>query len=230
MNSRRFLDATKRLGLWLALVLTVTLLTLLFSLLGTLTCAVVVGMMMGATRRKTWQAILASVVSPAVLVALALVGKTELGERQLSTLAFLCVGAFWGTYVLTWGLMRMEGRSDARAQKAVGAVGTRVIPIGGIPAKEPAVVDAIQAAGGCSPGGLDLASLCGDWWSEVPAADGHTQKRRLEISADRFAVSQMEADGLSQTLARGTIRWERAASPETLVLGAAADRDDSGWP
>ena len=229
MNTRMILAVAKRLGLWGALVLVVTLLTLLFNVLGTLTCAVAIGMMMGASGRYLRQAVLVSVVPPAVIVALALCGKTELAGRQLVTLALVCGGAFWLTYLLTSGLMCLERRSETGATSRAGlpaAVAARQIPH--FPGQEPGPAPGAAAVLVGTPSDFGMAFLRGTWWSEGRDATGRIEKRLIEINETGFALSLVDATGLLRTLARGQIRLESVVPRQTLVLATTGAEDEGG--
>ena len=61
----------------------VVLLSFVFSFLGTLFCAALAGLMLGALRTHKWQSILISLLFPLVIFTLLKGMKTELQERQI---------------------------------------------------------------------------------------------------------------------------------------------------
>src|SRR5512145_1925560 len=113
MNSQSGRLMFNQMALWVVLVAVVGLLTLLFSLLGTISCAVIVGVMMGVSRRWRWQALPISIVFPAVIATLSRVSKTELDWQQTLQMALLCFGVFWATHVVTFSLMFLERQPES---------------------------------------------------------------------------------------------------------------------
>ena len=61
--------AGEQIGIGIALVFFVTLVTFVFSFLGTILAGALVGMMVGFARQWKWQFILVSLVFPAALMA-----------------------------------------------------------------------------------------------------------------------------------------------------------------
>src|SRR6266496_926693 len=108
----------KQIGLGFALVLAVALVTLLFSFLGTIACAALVGMMAGATRQWRWQIILVSLVFPGVIAGFMHFTKTNLTSQQNTVLPLVCFGAFWLTYLLTCALAYFEKRESPAVESA----------------------------------------------------------------------------------------------------------------
>jgi hypothetical protein len=99
MNAVVIRTAGRYLGAWGAIVLCVILLSLLFTFLGTITCAVLAGMMMGAFKGAKWFSVSVSLVFPGVIFGMARGAKVELTPPQVSMLAALCFGTFWVTYL-----------------------------------------------------------------------------------------------------------------------------------
>ena len=70
MNATAIRTAGRYLGAWGAIVVGVILLSVIFTFLGTLTCAVLVGMMMGAVKGARWFSVLVSFIFPAVILGM----------------------------------------------------------------------------------------------------------------------------------------------------------------
>jgi hypothetical protein len=100
MNAAAIRTAGRYLGGWSAIVLIVVLLSLLFTFLGTITCAVLVGMMLGAFKGARWFRVFVSLVFPGVIFGMVRGAKVELTQEQVVLLAALCFGAFWATYLV----------------------------------------------------------------------------------------------------------------------------------
>jgi len=203
MNSQSGRLMFNQMALWAVLVAVVGLLTLLFSLLGTISCAVIVGVMMGASRRLRWQALPISIVFPAVIVSLSQVSKTELDWSHTIKMASLCFGVFWATHVVTYLLMFLERPPESQAtnlpQPATASAGTT----------QPDVVAA------CC-----LEDLRGKWHCETTAPDGQTQEKIMIIGEHEFSLSQKTGDG-QRLLARGKVEWLGNQEPKVSFIHCA---------
>lgn len=195
-----------QIALWAVLLLVVGLLTLLFSLLGTIFCAVVVGVMMGATRRWRWQAIAVSVVFPLVIITLSRVSKTELDWHHAIQMAVLCFAVFWATYAATYLLMFLER-----------------------PSESPATTRSLQAASATEQTSqakvveCSLADLRGTWVCETTTGDGEQHERVMTISKDEFSLSRRTSDGKCRLLTQGKVKWIGTKLPKVLVIYGSQD-------
>ncbi len=117
MKSFSSIATRHQLSVGIVLVLSVALVTVLFSLVGTLSCCVLVGMMCGASRRWRWQVALVSLTFPAALAALHPIPKIGLPWHEAVRFSLICFGTFWATYLVTWGLMRLEAPSGSTPAK-----------------------------------------------------------------------------------------------------------------
>lgn len=108
MNSFAIKAASRQILIWGALALIAMFLTISFSFLGTISSAVIVAMMMGATGSFRWQAIPISLVFPAVAIVLAYWFKHDLVWGKIHLLSWLCIVSFWLIYLITLGLMLIE--------------------------------------------------------------------------------------------------------------------------
>jgi len=197
-------------ALWVVLVVVVGLLTLLFSLLGTISCAVIIGVMMGASRRWRWQSIPISITFPAVIVALSRVSKTELDWPHTIKMASLCFGVFWATHVATFLLMFFERQPESPTSNKSP------------PAASSAEQVKQEAVAGCS-----LEDLRGTWICETTARDGERQEKILTISEDEFSVSQKTPDGKRRLLTKGKVEWVGTKQPKAFVIYGSHDRKPS---
>src|SRR5215472_10595858 len=108
MSSLPLKSALKQVGAWSIVVIFLALLTIIFSFLGTLFCAALGGMMMGATKASGKLSLPFSVLCPGILFALLRFQKSELPERQIIVLMVLCLAAFWAIYVVSAAVMAHE--------------------------------------------------------------------------------------------------------------------------
>lgn len=195
-----------QMALWAVLLLVVGLLTLLFSLLGTIFCAVVVGVMMGASRRWRWQAIPVSVVFPLVIVTLSRVSKTELDWHHTIQMAVLCFAVFWATYAATYLLMFLERPSES------------LTPTRGMRTTSASAQTSEAEVVECS-----LADLRGTWVCETTTRDGERQERVMTISKDEFSLSRKASDGKCRVLTQGKVKWIGTKLPREFVIYGSQD-------
>jgi hypothetical protein len=203
MKCFRIRAALRQIGLGIALVSIVVLLTTVFSLLGAISCAVLLGMIMGAARQWRRQAILVSLVVPAVTLVLAQVSQA-LTARQNPVFSMVCFGAFWMAYLMTCGLILLERKQPPGP----------VQPLPGTSARAPGDTPGPAAlAAGTAPAAppreLALAELGGKWVSEIAGRDGHSHQRVIEIAADRFVLIDIDPAGQPRCLAKGTVQLEK---------------------
>jgi len=201
MNSQSGRLVFNQMALWAVLVAVVGLLTLLFSLLGTISCAVIVGVMMGASRRWRWQTLPISIVFPAVIVTLSRVSKTELDWRQTMQMALLCFGVFWATHLVTYLLMFLERPPENPAPN-----NSRTTTSASEPTKPAKVAQCC------------FEDLRGKWHCETTAPDGQTQERIMTIGENEFSLSQKTPDGQRRLIAQGKVEWVGTRQPKALVI------------
>ena len=194
MNASSIRGCVKQAGLWCILVIAVVLLTLLFTVLGTITCAVLTGMMMAAARHQRWQTIPVSAVFPGVVIALIGLAKVDLEGQQRIVLPALCFGAFWFTYLVTRGIVRLETKP--------GGVSDTLIPA----QPEKIVSEAVKE--------LKLENLQGKWIFE--GANGNVG-RILEVAGDTFSLSEVDAGGRARLISKSNIKLELSQTPNRIV-------------
>jgi hypothetical protein len=112
--------ALQHLGGFAVAAFFVFLLSFTFSFLGTIFCAAVGGMMLGAVRGYRWQSIPVSLLFPGVILVLLKGMRTELGDRQVLLVALACFGIFWLTYGVAAALFVVEGRGKAPSARPAG--------------------------------------------------------------------------------------------------------------
>jgi hypothetical protein len=200
MNLSAIKAAVRYLGCWCAMVFFVVLLTTIFSFLGTIICAVLAGMMMGAAKHRRWQAIPVAVVFPAVIFTMLRSTKAELLGRQVVVLSLLCFGAFWLTYLATSLLLVFE------AKKPVTPAGQEGVP------KEPLSAKPAPLAGPPEEGlaeqaerRLALADLQGEWSQPLAAHNGDGAEKTMEIKGDKVLLTARHADGRVRKVAEGQL-------------------------
>lgn len=185
----------KGLGLmvaWGALAGVTVLLTLLFSILGSLSCAVVAGMILGSTRRWRWDALPVSLVFPAVILALSRCSTFELPATKVYLVAMLTGAAFWMVFGLTLCLRFLERKGGASLSTVPGVT------------SEAGVATRPDAA--ATPDRLDLALLRGSWTCEEACPEGLTQNKTLRIEDGKFSLSISKPRRRERVVARGQVR------------------------
>ncbi len=177
----------------------IVLLTVIFSFVGTLICAALAGMMLGAAQLSRWPSLATSLVFPAVISVVLRVSKADLSGRQVLFLAVLCFGVFWVIYAAVWALVAQEQAKPKAATAArvhsLERVGSRATA----PILEPAVGQERDRPPVPSPGSpatkpLTLAILEGNWLCP-PGSNGSTSHKAMEIHGDTMAVSLTDGNG-----------------------------------
>jgi hypothetical protein len=227
MNSNPIRATGKALGTWMAIVAFVAFLTFAFSFLGTILCAVVIGMMMGASRHPKWQSIPVSLIFPALVLLLLRLSRTELAHEQINAVAALCFGAFWLTYGLTFVLRSVEGMQAIKAKAAkpgaTAAEKTVSTPACAKKSSEiphPASIQALE---------LRLEMLQG-WWEGRTSVGPQQRRRTLEIIEDQIEVKELNAEGGICWEAKGGLRVDQSATePRLVCLPAASDGLADAW-
>lgn len=205
--------AAKQLAMWGLLMVVVALLTALFSILGTITAAVVTGVIMGAARRWKWQTIPASAVFALAGLTMAQAARADLNLQQRLWMAGVSFAAFWGIYLLALGLVRLETNHSAGVEAHAFAA-SAVWRGGGVPLES-------QAAATAHP--LSLRDFQGRWLCEAPGPDGQANKRIMEIAEHKFALRIRDASGHVCLGAEGQLKLETTIAATTLsILPAAA--------
>lgn len=186
MNTASIKQAAVRLGGLGALIGVTVLLTILFSILGNITCAVVAGVIFGSGRRWQWLALPCSLVFPGVILLLSHYSKVELPPGKVSLVALLSAGAFWGVMGLARILHFVERKPEA-APTASGPPGNSAI-------------GRTEAANQ-----FNLAVLSGSWTCDEPAGNGLIQSRTLRIEQGKFQLVERRHRGRDRIVAHGEV-------------------------
>ena len=190
------------------------LLTFIFSFLGTIFCAGLTGMMLGAAKCRIWKSFLCSLVFPSVLITLMLVSRSELPPSRLVLLAGLSNLSFWLTFAGAAALIAFEARGrNAGAAAAVDPTLSQqsLAAVGG---NEP------HGGGAVTHGELTLEQLQGVWSCRPSAASTETFVKTMEIIEDKLTLQFRTADAQVLTSA-ADIRIENR-KPPALVLHSGA--------
>jgi hypothetical protein len=227
MNAVAVRTAGRYFGVWGAIVLFVVLLSFLFTILGTISCAVLAGMMMGAFKGAKWFSVSVSLVFPAVIFGLARGAKVELAPQQILLLAALCFGTFWATYVVSAYLFFFEqqGRKASRIPVAVRHPGT--LAQDGQAAEE-SCAPAEEPPGWTEPAGaLCLEQLQGNWVCEASSPDRPPGKRVIQIKQAKVELKAIDTRGVITLLGEGALTLQSAGPAASLGApqGASAPAD-----
>lgn len=180
---------------WLLTVCFVVLFTVIFSFVGTLICAALAGMMMGAARLCWWQSLTLSMLFPGVISGYFRVTKAELPATQVLFLSALCFAIFWIIYLALWGLTSHERRGTA-ASKPAKAAGR---PAAAAPAAEASALARAVLAPESAPAdavpAVTLAALQGKWLDGTAGPQSGNGHRRMEINDDTIVVSLVDDCG-----------------------------------
>ncbi len=221
MRAKPIKTAVQYLGGACILSFFVALLTFIFSFLGTIFCAALAGMMLGAVKKVRWHALGISLLLPLVAFALLRGMRAELPGGQLLAVSLICFATFWLTYVMGAALLSMERRSPAAA----------ITPRRS--ASEPAdqTAKAVASAESGTMTSLNFELLQGRWSCGVPAANGDSGEKTIEIDQGRLVLRITDASGRLRFLACGDVRLDRVASRQLVTIalpGSEVDADAGG--
>jgi len=202
--------AAQYLGGLITAAFFVVLLTFIFSFLGTIFCAALAGMMLGALRTLKWQSIPVSLIFPVVIFTLLRGMKTDLAGRQILLLAVVCFSVFWVSYGVAAALFFVERKNPRSAVSASQDRAASTMPV-----TEPLV--APVAEGAVRNGSLNLEVLQGDWTGEATAGASY-QNRRLSIQQERLTLSVADSSGQVKLLAKAQVRLCTLGSLPTLLV------------
>ena len=202
--STAWLGIRNQIVVGIVVVVAVSVLTLLFSFLGTITSGAVFGMMFGTLKQSSWQVSVVSFVFPLVSLAFSHVVTFE---RSL-VLAALCFGVFWMSYLLTRMALYFESTQPADSSPAPaesseadqpGTTGTSLtLPE---PAYDPS-----------------LEELQGTWARQTANRDSTSRLETIEITRDRLVVTACGADGNLRTVCCGRMAVKQIGPYKVAVL------------
>ena len=207
------------LGLILV-VFFVVLLSFIFSFLGTIFCAALAGMMLGAFRNLRWHAMLASFLFPAVSMGLLRGMRADLPDKQILIVALVCFGVFWLTYLVAATLFVYESKHRTllaveMAAKSPGrdlgsqSPGRSEIALNGLNVPEP------------EPR-LTMGFLQGEWLCDADQ-DGGFREKVLNIQQEKLTLRVADPDGRVRVLAMAKVRLDELKPLQTLVIFDGAD-------
>lgn len=221
MNTLLRNSAGKQVGVGLTLVISVALVTFVFSFLGTILAAALVGMMVGFARQWRWQFVLISLAFPAALIASMQFSRSAVSLRETLSLSSVGFGTFWVTCILTRGLAWLERQSapasPSEAANPSPAPTTNRRPEAIAAEATPAV--ARDAA---------LTELQGTWLCESTAPDGKPCKKVIEVNQQELALRLVDRAGKVRVLARGDLAVEKLGAFKTVKV-THRESDPSGF-
>jgi hypothetical protein len=197
----------------------VALLTFIFSFLGTIFCAALAGMMLGAFKRLRWHALGISLLFPLVAFALLRGMHAELPTRQMLVVCVICFATFWLTYVMGATLLSLERRSPAaevesRSETRTSEPAAQTAP--SVPEE-----DLIPATY------LSLEALQGKWSWAASAVDGERREKTIEIEEEELVLRITDASGRLRYLARGDVKLENLAARTLVTIALPGNEIDA---
>lgn len=201
-----------------AIAFFVTLLTLIFSFLGTIFCAALAGMMLGAFKNLRWQSLPFSFLFPAVIVGVLRATRAELAANQILVLALAAFGSFWLTYAAAACLLAFERKNQPAL---VANASPNTSPPTAVLASHrsgaeisPAVET--QPSPSMPDSELSLEVLEGKWLFERPLVHNGCPEKVLEISHENLVLSVTEQGGRVSLLARCRVKMDGWGERQTL--------------
>jgi hypothetical protein len=207
-----------RLVVGAVLVFIVVLLSVIFSFLGTLTCSVLIGMMMGSARGSRWWAVPVSLLFAAVTLAMFLFPEPSVPVQKAISLSLLCFASFWATYLVTYGVIALEGRGNPAPDRAQDE-NLRAAPV---PASNriPGDQRASETTSGIGHSAVDadLEALQGKWVAQPDTAAGRESAEAIDINRDRFRFERIDSHGRVALAWEGTVRCESLGPFKAMTL------------
>ncbi len=167
---------------WLLTISFVVLFTLIFNFVGTLICAALAGMMMGAARLGWWQSFTVSLLFPAVVSLFFEVSKAELRAGQVGLIALLCFSLFW---IIYFGLRALTPQESSAPKR---------VHVAGVISRKQAGADTRTSGVLPKSPAVNLALLQGEWLSGTQS-NGSKAQKRLQINKDTLVVSLTDEFG-----------------------------------
>ena len=202
----------------------VILVTTIFSFVGTISCCVLIGMMMGSLRDSRGTAIPVSLIFPMVTIALLQYPAPAVSLQKATSLAALCFAVFWAMYWLTRGLMLLEstGKPSSRrttrssaSQAAEATSGVHERHAGGI-SGTPGLADAVQGRDGNQD--VALTKLQGKWVSLTSRGQENSYEEVLEFNQETFQLEWTDARGRFQAGWAGSVRCGTMGPFNTITM------------
>src|SRR5689334_23944163 len=188
-----------------AIAFFVSLLTFIFSFLGTIFCAALAGMMLGAFKNLRWQSVPCSFLFPAVIVGVLRVTRAELAANQVLVLAVCAFGAFWLTYVAAAFLLAFERKSQPAR------------PVASIPQSHPEA--------NRTRGELSLGVLEGKWLFDTRANHHALPEKVLEFKQQKVVLSVTEPGGGVNLVAECRVKLDGSGDRRTVTFTGEAEQE-----
>ena len=211
MNAAAIRTAGSYLVAWGAILLSVILLSFIFTLLGTITCAVLAGMMLGAVKGPRWFSVSVSLVFPGVIFGMVRSAKMELTQQQVILLGALCFSAFWVTYLVSAFVFFCEQKE-------------RKVLRSPAPAPQPETLAAAGPLGSTVP----LAESClkqlqGNWVCAASSAGEPLYQKIIQIKEAKLELKAVDASGRMSLLARGDVTLQDFTPSQPFVIPEVED-------
>jgi hypothetical protein len=229
MNAAATRTAGTYLVAWGAILLFVVLLSFIFTILGTITCAVLAGMMIGAFKDARWFSVSVSLVFPAVIFGMVRSGKVELAQPQAILLGALCFSAFWVTYLVSALVLFCEQRERKSSMLPAPVPPPETLAAAGHAA-------ATSCASAAEPLGsiLPLAPSClkqlqGNWVYAAASAGEPPYQKIIQIREAKLELMAIDATGRMSLLARGDVTLQNSRPPPQALVIPEADGDPADF-
>lgn len=205
MNAAALKAAARYLGAWGAIVGCVVLLSFLFTFLGTITCAALIGMMMGAFKGARWFSAGVSLVFPAVVFGMVRGARVELTPQQVTLLAALCFGVFWATYLVSAAVLFCEQKDRGTVKARTSAAQAEATPPSGQAARSLGALEGQSPTATVWAGESGLEQLQGNWVCETASAGGALGKKVIQIKETKLELRTVDASGRTTVLVTGAV-------------------------
>lgn len=217
MRAVPFKAAAQYVGGLVVAAVFVVLLSFTFSFLGTIFCAALAGMMLGALRTHKWLSIPVSLLFPLVIFTLLKGMKSELAERQVLLVALACFSIFWLTYGVAAALFFFERKGPPSAGRPAQIRPVCAARTEGESVAQGATAGAAEVLN--HNGGLSLEMLQGTWSPET-SAPAQARNWRMSIQKEELTLSAVDASGHVRSLASARLKLCAADSRPTLLISA----------
>lgn len=205
MNAAAIRTAGKYLGAWGVIALSVGLVSFTFTLLGTMACAVLLGMMMGALKGAKWFSVMVSMVFPLVILGMTRSPRATLTPQQFLLLGALCFGAFWVTYLVSAIVFFCEQKDRKSFKPHALSPGPKPLARGW-QADATSLTPATGSLGSAVPSAEScLEQLQGNWVCEASSAGSSPCKKVIQISEARLELKVIDGGGRTTLVARGEV-------------------------
>jgi hypothetical protein len=207
------------IGRGIVLIGVVTLLTLLFSFLGTITCAALAGLMFGMSKKKSWRWSFVSLVFPAVIGAFFYFGKTNMPPQQSILLSLICFGAYWVTFLLTAAAPYLEQNSASSPVERTALTATSQSKSLAVPHSESRITSPATVSEKARISKLpNLEELQGMWSREATAGERSQCRKTIEVTRNQLTLRILGPDGDVRFVCQGQVRLERLGPFKIMCL------------